>query len=165
MEPSASLRFVKLRLYFDTKLCMAETSERAATPTKVTSGLAAATLLTFGASALQNGHHGVQNHNTAGLPTRLDPENGAPDRVVPANCSRSSATALGGLTRANASRPVSAANTTDRLILKKRCLIPISSRSPTDGQLVVPGHTLLNTRHRRLRFSSGEGGVRPRIGR
>ena len=36
MEPSASLRFVKFRLYFDTKPCMAATSERAATPTNVT---------------------------------------------------------------------------------------------------------------------------------
>lgn len=64
---------------------MSDTSERAAIPTKVTSGLAAATWLMLGASALQNGHHGVQNHNTAGLPIRLVPENGAPDRVVPVN--------------------------------------------------------------------------------
>src|SRR5919106_2433976 len=103
IDPSASLRFVKLRLYFETKPCMAATSERAATPTKVTSGLAAATWLTLGASALQNGHHAVQNHNTAGLPTRLDPLKGAPDSVVPVNCRRSSATAVGGLTNANAS--------------------------------------------------------------
>src|SRR3977135_2100293 len=80
---------------------MAATSERAAPPTKVTFGLAAATWLTLGASALQNGHHGVQNPSTAGLPTRLAPLNGAPDSVVPVNCSRSSATAEGGLPRAN----------------------------------------------------------------
>jgi len=67
-------------LYFDTKSCMAATSERAATPTKVTLGLAAATWLTLGASALQNGHHGVRNHSTAGLPTRLAPLNGARQR-------------------------------------------------------------------------------------
>src|SRR3954451_4211490 len=103
MDPSASLRFVKLRLYFDTKPCIAATSERAATPTNVTLGLAAATWLTLGASALQNGHHGVQNHNTAGLPIRLAPLNGAPDSVVPVNCRRSSATAVGALTRPSAS--------------------------------------------------------------
>src|SRR6185295_15234454 len=102
MEPSASLRFVKFRLYFDTKPCMSATSERAATPTNVTFGLAAATWLTPGASALQNGHHGVQNHSTAGLPARLDPLNDTPDSVVPVNCIRSSATADGGLTRTNA---------------------------------------------------------------
>src|SRR5262245_22436327 len=87
---------------------MAATSEWAATPTNVTFGLAAATWLTLGASALQNGHHGVQNHSTAGLPVRLAPLNGAPDSVVPVNCRRSSATAEGGLTRPNAN---AAANT------------------------------------------------------
>ena len=45
----------------------------------------AATALTLGASALQKGHHGVQNHNTAGLPAKLDPAKGAPARVVPVN--------------------------------------------------------------------------------
>src|SRR4051812_7210169 len=84
---------------------MAPVSERAATPTNVTAGLAAATALTDGASALQNGHHGVQNHNTAGLPTRLEPLNGCPVRVVPANCSRSSATAVGGLPTTNTAKP------------------------------------------------------------
>src|SRR3954451_9310460 len=97
MDPSASLRFLKLRLYFDTKPCIAATSERAATPTNVTSGLAAATWLTLGASALQNGHHGVQNHSTAGLLCRLAPSNGAPLSVVPVKFSRSSADALGAL--------------------------------------------------------------------
>src|SRR6478735_10608728 len=120
MAPSASLRFVKSRLYFDTKPCMSPTLERAATPTKVTSGLAAATWLTFGASALQNGHHGVQNHNTAGLPSRLAPENGAPVNVVPVNCRRSSAIAVGGLTRPNVSTAASPASTTDRLIRENR---------------------------------------------
>src|SRR3954465_7017534 len=82
---------------------MAATSERAATPTNETFGLAAATWLTLGASALQNGHHGVQNHNTAGLPARLDPLNDPPARVVPVNCSRSSAAvAVGALTRPSA---------------------------------------------------------------
>src|SRR5690349_17628676 len=95
MAPSASLRFVKFRLYFDTKACMAPTSERAATPTNVTPGLAAATLLTEGASALQNGHHGVQNHNTAGFPASVAPSNGAPASVVPVNPRRSSASAAG----------------------------------------------------------------------
>src|SRR3954469_4683438 len=97
MDPSASLRFVKLRLYFDTKPCIAATSERAATPTNVTPGLAAATALTLGASALQKGHHGVQNQSTAGLPASEEPLKGAPVRVVPVNCARSSAVAAGAL--------------------------------------------------------------------
>ena len=88
---------MKFRLYFDTKPSMAATSERAATPTKVTLGLAAATLLTDGASALQNGHHGVQNHSTAGLPCSDEPSNGAPLSVVPVKSRRSSASAAGGL--------------------------------------------------------------------
>ena len=122
--PSASLRFVKLRLYFDTKLFVAATSERAATPTKVTFGLAAATWLTLGASALQNGHHGVQNHNTAGLPTRLEPLNGAPDTVVPVNCRRSSATAEGGLTRVNAKAAATKPSRKDLIVRKNRVSIP-----------------------------------------
>src|SRR5947199_9645102 len=105
---------------------MAATSERAATPTKVTFGLAAATWLTLGASALQNGHHGVQNHSTAGLPTRLAPENGAPDRVVPVNCSRSSATAAGGLTSPNVSAATAAPATSDRVSRVNRAPIAIS---------------------------------------
>src|ERR1700754_2813873 len=76
---------------------MAPGSERAATPTNVTPGLAAATALTDGTSALQNGHHGVQNHSTAGLPARLEPLKGAPAIVDPVNCMRSSARAVGGL--------------------------------------------------------------------
>lgn len=80
---------------------MAPTSECAATPTKLTCGLAAATWLTDGASALQNGHQGVQNHSTAGRPARLDPLNWAPDNVVPVNCNRSSAAAVGAVTSAN----------------------------------------------------------------
>src|SRR5919205_3636101 len=103
MAPSASLRLVKLRLYFDTKPCIAATSERAATPTNVTLGLAAATWLTLGASALQNGHHGVQNHSTAGLPARVAPLNGAPDSVVPVKLRRSLATAVGAGTNPHAS--------------------------------------------------------------
>src|SRR3954469_21456508 len=102
MEPSASFRVVKFRLYLDTKACMAATSERAATPTNVTLGLSAATLLTDGPSALQNGHHGVQNHSTAGLPCNDAPLNGAPLRVVAVKSSRSSASAAGGLVRAGA---------------------------------------------------------------
>src|SRR5215470_7460866 len=113
MAPSASLRLVKFRLYFDTKPCIAATSERAATPTKVTFGLAAATWLTLGASALQNGHHGVQNQSTAGLPARLAPLNGAPASVVPVKFCRSSASAAGGLTSPNASAAVSAPSTSD----------------------------------------------------
>src|SRR5262249_762352 len=102
IAPSASLRLVKFRLYLDTKFCIAPTSECAAMPMNVTRGLAAATWLTPGASALQNGHHGVQNHNTAGLPCRPAPLNGAPPSVVPVNCSRSSAaSARGGLARPN----------------------------------------------------------------
>src|ERR1700754_1219308 len=101
MEPSASFRVVKFRLYFETKSCMAATSERAATPTNVTFGLAAATLLTDGASWLQNGHHGVQNHSTAGLPCSDAPLNGAPLSVVPVKSSRSSASAAGGLLSAS----------------------------------------------------------------
>src|SRR2546430_11370290 len=111
MDPSASLRFVKFRLYFDTKASMAATSDRAATPTKVTLGLAAATWLTPGASALQNGHHGVQNHSTAGLPARLAPLNGAPESVVPVKFSRSSATAARGATSPNASAAAAAPRT------------------------------------------------------
>src|SRR6185437_772490 len=82
---------VKFRWYFDTKFCIAPGSERAATPTKVTPGLAAATWLRPGASALQNGHHGVQNHSTERLPPKAPPLKGAPDSVVPLNCKRSSA--------------------------------------------------------------------------
>src|SRR6184192_3909060 len=126
MDPSASLRFVKFRLYFDTKASMAATSDRAATPTKVTLGLAAPTWLTPGASALQNGHHGVQNHSTAGLPTRLAPLNGAPDNVVPVNCSRSSATAEGGLTRANARVTAAMPSTSDLIVRQNRIPIPPS---------------------------------------
>ncbi|CNM21853.1 Uncharacterised protein [Mycobacterium tuberculosis] len=93
---------MKFRLYFETKLCIAPTSARVAIPTKVTAGLAAATWLRLGASALQNGHHGVQNHNTAGLPCRLAPSKGAPLSVVAVNCRRSSAaTARGVLARPN----------------------------------------------------------------
>src|ERR1700744_6406440 len=106
MEPSASLRLVKFRLYFETKFCIAPTSEWAAMPTKVTPGLAAATRPTPGASALQNGQNEVQNHSTAGLPCRAAPLNGAPLRVVPVNCSRSSAAADRG---ASASPKISAA--------------------------------------------------------
>src|SRR5215813_4464480 len=75
---------------------MALKSERAATPTKVTFGLAAATLLTPGASALQNGHHGVQNHSTAGLPCNDAPLKGAPLSDVPVNSRRSSAASAAG---------------------------------------------------------------------
>src|ERR1700754_3143606 len=103
---------------------MAPTSERAATPTKVTFGLAAATWLTLGASALQNGHHGVQNHSTAGLPARLAPLNGAPARVVPVNCSRSSATAAGGLTSANASAAAVAPSRSDLVSRENRIFMP-----------------------------------------
>ena len=61
----------------------------------MTLGLAAATALTLGASWLQNGHHGVQNHSTAGLPCRLAPLNGAPLSVVPVKFNWSSARAAG----------------------------------------------------------------------
>jgi len=61
----------------------------------VTFGLAAATALTLGASWLQNGHHGVQNHITAGLPARLAPLNVAPLSVVPVKFNWSSARAAG----------------------------------------------------------------------
>src|SRR5271166_625062 len=101
MAPSVSLRLVKFRLYLETKLCIAPGSEWAATPTKVTCGLAAATWLRPGASALQNGHHGVQNHNTAGLPCKLAPLKGAPPRVVPVNCRRSSAANARGVASEN----------------------------------------------------------------
>src|SRR5271156_2947816 len=102
IEPSASLRLVKFKLYLETKLCIAATSECAAIPTKVTPGLAAATWLTPGASALQNGQNGAQNHNTAGLPCRLAPLNPAPLRAVPVNWRRSSAaSARGGLASPN----------------------------------------------------------------
>src|SRR4051812_50177406 len=90
---------------------MAPVSERAATPTNVTAGLAAATALTDGASALQNGHHGVQNHNTAGLPTRLEPLNGCPLRGVPANCRRLSATPVSGLPSTNTGKPATITKT------------------------------------------------------
>src|SRR5689334_3157782 len=102
---------------------MSATSERAATPTKVTLGLAAATWLTLGASALQNGHHGVQNHSTAGLPTRLAPLNGAPDSVVPVKFNRSSATAAGAVTSPNASAAAAAQTTSDLIKREIRLLI------------------------------------------
>src|ERR1700755_3394609 len=89
---------------------MSDSLERAATPTNVTPGLAAATVLTPGASALQNGHHGVQNHNTAGLPARVAPLNGWPASVVPVNCIRSSARAVGGLTSTSAATPATIVN-------------------------------------------------------
>src|SRR5882757_2175312 len=112
---------------------MAATSERAATPTNVTFGLAAATWLTLGASALQNGHHGVQNHSTAGLPTRLEPLNGAPDSVVPVNCSRSSATAEGGLTKANVRAAAIMPTTNDLIVRHIRILIRHLLRSSHTG--------------------------------
>src|SRR5690349_16503583 len=96
---------------------MAVTSERAATPTNVTLGLAAATLLTDGASWLQNGHHGVQNHSTAGLPCSDAPLNGAPLSVVPVKAMRSSASAAGALVSANAI--VAAATATARDLVKR----------------------------------------------
>src|SRR6478736_368562 len=139
-EPSASLRLVKLRLYFDTKPCMAATSERAATPTKVTLGLAPATWLTPGASALQKGHHGVQNHSTAGLPTRLAPLNGVPDSVVPVNCSRSSATAAGGLTSPNASAAATAQSASDLLSRGNRLPIPHLLRSSGSAWMSCVAH-------------------------
>src|SRR3569833_181789 len=105
---------------------MAATSDRAATPTNVTPGLAAATWLTLGASALQNGHHGVQNHSTAGLPIRLAPLNGTPDSVVPVNCRRSSATAVGALTRPSASPAATTTSASDLVTPEIRTLIPIS---------------------------------------
>src|SRR3954471_12765642 len=120
MEPSASFRVVKFRLYLDTKACMAATSERAATPTNVTLGLAAATLLTDGPSALQNGHHGVQNHSTAGLPCNDPPLNGAPLRVVAVKSSRSSASAAGGLVRARATAAAAIAIAKDLLLRMRR---------------------------------------------
>jgi hypothetical protein len=129
-----------LRLYFDTKPCIAATSERAATPTNVTFGLAAATWLTLGPSALQNGHHGVQNHSTAGLPIRLAPLNGAPDSVVPVNCSRSSATAAGGLTSPNASAAAAALSTSDLVSRENRLLIPHLLRSSGTAWMTYAPH-------------------------
>src|SRR5689334_3861918 len=102
---------------------MAATSERAATPTNVTLGLAAATWLTLGASALQNGHHGVQNHSTAGLPIRLAPLNGAPDSVVPVKFSRSSARAVGAVTSPNASAAAAVLTKSDLISRENRVLI------------------------------------------
>src|SRR3954469_14028851 len=120
MEPSASFRVAKFKLYLDTKACIAATSERAATPTNVTLGLAAATLLTDGPSALQNGHHGVQNHSTAGLPCNDDPLKGASLRVVAVKSSRSSATAAGGLVSASAMTAVAIAMAKDLLERMRR---------------------------------------------
>ncbi len=37
----------------------------------------------------QVGHHGAQNHSSAGLPTRLAPSKGLPSTVVPVNRSES----------------------------------------------------------------------------
>src|SRR6478735_7222354 len=123
MEPSASLRFVKFRLYFDTKPCMAATSERAATPTNVTLGLAAATLLTEAASALQNGHQGVQNHSTAGLPCSDAPSKGAPLRVVPVKSRRSSASAAGGPVSASMSTAATTPMPSDLLRRRTRLIM------------------------------------------
>ena len=103
-------------------------------------GLAAATWLTLGASALQNGHHGVQNHSTAGLPTRLAPLNGAPDSVVPVNCSRSSATAAGGLTSPNASAAATALSTSDLVSRENRVLIPHLLRSSGTAWMTCVAH-------------------------
>src|SRR4051794_40511384 len=117
MEPSASFRVVKFKLYLDTKACMAATSERAATPTNVTLGLAAATLLTDGPSALQNGHYGV----TTARPASNDaPLNGAPLRVVAVKSSRSSASAAGGLVRARATAAAAIAIAKDLLLRMRR---------------------------------------------
>src|ERR1700724_1458648 len=63
-----------------------------------------------GAPALLNGHHDAQKNIITGLRARLTPLNGAPDNVVPVNCSRSSAPATGALAVPNtkvASRPIS----------------------------------------------------------
>src|ERR671918_1343807 len=73
--------------YLSTNSCMAGTSSWAATPTKVTPGLAAAVRPTAGASRWQLGHQGAQNHSTAGLPARLAPAKSAPSRVLALNCS------------------------------------------------------------------------------
>lgn len=40
----------------------------------------------MGASRWQVGHHGAQNHSTAGLPAKLSPEKGSPSIVVALNC-------------------------------------------------------------------------------
>src|SRR5258707_707371 len=96
-------------LYFDTKACIEGTSERPAMPTKVTLGLAEAAWLTAGAPALLNGHHDAQKNIITGLPVRLAPLYGAPDNVVPVNCSRSSAPATGAPAMLNtraASKPI-----------------------------------------------------------
>src|SRR3954466_8484732 len=131
MEPSASFRVVKFRLYLDTKACMAATSERAATPTNVTLGLAAATLLTDGPSALQNGHHGVQNHSTAGLPCSDAPLNGAPLSVVPVKARRSSAGAAGGLLSASVKRPAAMAMAKDLLKRSRRRIMTAPPLRPS----------------------------------
>src|SRR3954454_3556608 len=123
MEPSASFRVVKFRLYLDTKACMAVASERAAKPTNVTLELSAATLLTDGPSPLQNGHHGVQSHSTAGLPCNDAPLNGAPLRVVAVKSSRSSASAAGGLVRARATTAAAIAIAKNLLLRRRRSIM------------------------------------------
>ena len=110
---------------------MAPTSARVETPTKVTFGLAAATALTLGASALQNGHHGVQNHSTAGLPCRLAPLNGAPLRVVPVKL-RSSATAVAGLARPKVSPTTASTRASDLIRGWIGVFIPSSSHVPNN---------------------------------
>src|SRR6185437_9796344 len=137
MDPSASLRLVKFRLYFETKSCIAATSERAATPTNVTFGLAAATLLTDGPSALQNGHQGVQNQSTAGLPCSESPLNGAPLSVVPVKFIRSSASAAGGLTSANAIAAAATARAKDLLKRSRPRIMtaPPSARFTSDRRV------------------------------
>jgi len=102
---------------------MAATSERAATADEGDLGIGRRDLADAWRFRVAERHHGVQNHSTAGFPTRLAPLNGAPDSVVPVNCSRSSATAAGGLTRANARAAATAPSTSDLVRRENRVLI------------------------------------------
>src|SRR3984893_6820771 len=91
----------------------------------VTCELAAATWLRPGASALQNGHHGVQNHNTAGLPCRLAPLKGAPLSVVPVKCKRWSAASERGASASPTIRTIAkTAATNTRSGENKRIMVP-----------------------------------------
>src|SRR5271166_4212314 len=164
MAPSVSLRLVKFRLYLETKLCIAPGSEWAATPTKVTAGLAAATWLRPGASALQNGHHGVQNHSTARLPCKPAPLNGAPLRVVPLNSNRSSAASTRGAvlsprTRAAAARPSANLPSESRTLICSSPLlyivVDVGCRRPVQAAVLSrrrrAGRTLRRSRDRGCR--------------
>jgi hypothetical protein len=83
---SVSARWVNSTRYLSMNRCMAGTWSWAATPTKVMrSPFSLASRATSPASPWHRGHHGAQNHSTAGLPARLEPSKSRPSTVLAVN--------------------------------------------------------------------------------